>query len=211
VVQVDVVRRCSAGVKADCLSYHEGDCLGLGFAYGLGGGGAAFCLVQHLVRQFMHKGWELLGRRLAGKQGDLASVAHAKSGSDVLFELQRDAPSNDKIHKAVAVLSSAAGDAFGEFWKLRPFGLAYIEDIGGAEPNQNGLILCADVLLGFFALLPANPDYGSEDTDAVLTLLDLATKLVPRIEASNACCVRRQPCDLQKCCQSCNCETYPLR
>jgi hypothetical protein len=56
VVQVDVIRRCPARLKADGLSDDKGNCLGLGFAYGLGGGGAAFGLVQHLVRQFMHKG-----------------------------------------------------------------------------------------------------------------------------------------------------------
>jgi hypothetical protein len=49
--------------------------------------------------------------------------------------------------KAVAVLSGAAGDALGEFWKLLTFGLAHVEDISGAEPNQNGLVLSADVLL----------------------------------------------------------------
>ena len=86
---------------------------------------------------------------MARKQSDLASVAHAKGGTDALFELQRDALSDDKIHKAVAVLSGAAGDALGEFGKLFAFGLAHIEDIGGAESNQNGLILSSDVLLGF--------------------------------------------------------------
>ena len=38
----------------------------------------------------------------------------------------RDALSNDKIHKAVAVLSGAAGDALGEFGKLFAFRLAHI-------------------------------------------------------------------------------------
>jgi len=33
--------------------------------------------MQHLVRDFMDKGAELLGWGLAGKQNDLASVAHA--------------------------------------------------------------------------------------------------------------------------------------
>ena len=63
---------------------------------------------------------------MARKQSNLASVAHAKGGCNALFEFQRDALSNDKIHKAVAVLSGAAGDALGEFGKLLTFGLAYI-------------------------------------------------------------------------------------
>jgi hypothetical protein len=37
-----------------------------------------------------------------------------------LFELQRDALGNDKIHKAVAVLSGTAGDALGEFRSSLP-------------------------------------------------------------------------------------------
>ena len=56
VVQVDVIRRCPACVEADGLADYKGDCLGFGFAYCLGGCGAPLCLVQHLVRQFMHKG-----------------------------------------------------------------------------------------------------------------------------------------------------------
>jgi hypothetical protein len=45
------------------------------------------------------------------------------------------------------------------------------------------LILRADVFLGFFILLPAYTDYGSEDANAVFALLHLASKLVPRVEA----------------------------
>jgi len=40
------------------------------------------------------------------------------------LELQRYALSDGKIYKAVAVPSGTAGDALGEFWKLRPFGLS---------------------------------------------------------------------------------------
>jgi hypothetical protein len=56
----------------------------------------------------------------------LASVAHAKSGGDALFELQRDPLSNDKLHKAVAILSGTAGDALGEFRQFLAFGLGRI-------------------------------------------------------------------------------------
>jgi hypothetical protein len=69
--------------------------------------------------------------------------------------------------------------------------------IGGAEPNQNGMILNADVLLDFLVLLPAYPDHRSENADAVHTLLDLAGKLIPRINASNAGCVWLLPCDFE--------------
>jgi hypothetical protein len=95
-----------------------------------------------------------------------------------------------KIHKAVAVLSGIAGDALGELGKLRTFGLAHVEDIGGAEADQNGLILRADVLLGLFILFPAYANNGGQNADAVLALLDLSAKLVPRVESSNTGCVR---------------------
>jgi hypothetical protein len=65
--------------------------------------------------------------------------------------------------KAVAVLSGAAGDAVGEFWKLLTFGLAHVEDISGAEPNQNGLVLSADVLLGVLVLGHANRQVGDNE------------------------------------------------
>ena len=186
-------------LKADGLPDHKGDCLGLGFSYGFGGGGASFGLVQHLVRQFMHKSREFFSGRLAGQSKAILrfSVAHAKGGGDAFFELQRDALSNDKIHEAVAVLPGTAGNALGEFGKLFAFRLAHIEDIGGAESYQNGLVLSADVLLGFLILLPANPDHGSENANAAFTLLDLAPELVPRIKASNAGCVRLLPRNFQ--------------
>ncbi len=47
VVKVDVVRRRPACFKANGLSHHKGHGLGFGFAYRLGGGGAAFGFVQH--------------------------------------------------------------------------------------------------------------------------------------------------------------------
>ena len=66
--------------------------------------------------------------------------------------------------------------------KLRAFSLAHIENIRGAEPNQNGPVLSADVLLGLFILFSTYSDYGGQNADAVLALLDLAAKLVPRID-----------------------------
>ena len=141
---------------------------------------------------------KFLGRRLARKKDDLAAVAHAQRGGDALVELKLDALQLMTKSTSRSRYSPAlAGDALGEFGKLRAFGLAHIEDIGGAEPNQNGLILSADVLLGLFVLLAANADHGSKNADAVLALLDLAAKLVPRIQASNAGCVRLLPCNLQ--------------
>ncbi len=66
--------------------------------------------------------------------------------------------------------------------KLCAFGLRHIEDIGGAEPNQNARVLLGDVLLGFLVLLAANADDGSKNADAFLALLHLAAKLVPCVQ-----------------------------
>src|ERR1039457_3050372 len=59
------------------------------------------------------------------------------------------------------------------------------------------MILCADVLLCLFVLLALDADHWSKNTDAALSLLDSPFKLIPRIEASNAGCIRLLPCNLQ--------------
>jgi hypothetical protein len=50
VIKVDVIRRCSVCLKAYGLADHKRNGFGLGFAYCLGGRGATFGPVQHLVR-----------------------------------------------------------------------------------------------------------------------------------------------------------------
>ena len=45
----------------------------------------------------MHKGGELFGGGLSGKQYDLVSVAHAQSRGNALFELQRDSLPCDEV------------------------------------------------------------------------------------------------------------------
>src|ERR1035437_9858284 len=59
------------------------------------------------------------------------------------------------------------------------------------------MILCADVLLCLFIFLALDADHWSKNADTVLSLLDSPFKLVPRIQASNAGCVRLLPCYLQ--------------
>src|ERR1039458_4966918 len=59
------------------------------------------------------------------------------------------------------------------------------------------MILCADVLLGLFIFLALDADHWSKNADAALSLLDSPFKLVPRIQASNAGCIRLLPCNLQ--------------
>ena len=105
VVQVDVVSGGVASVKADSLRNNEGDSLGFRLADGLGGSCSALCFVEHFVCEFMDKGAELFGCGLSGKDGDAASVAHAKRWGDALLELKLDTLRNQKVDEAFAVLA----------------------------------------------------------------------------------------------------------
>ena len=78
-VQVDVIGGCGSGFQTNRLADHKRDGLGLRLPHHLGGGRAAFGLVQHLVREFMDKGGELLGLGLAGENGNPAAIAHAQA------------------------------------------------------------------------------------------------------------------------------------
>src|ERR1035441_5524879 len=59
------------------------------------------------------------------------------------------------------------------------------------------MILCAYILLGLFILLALDAYNRSKNADAALSLLDSPFKLVPRIQASDAGCIRLLPCNLQ--------------
>ncbi len=72
-----------------------------------------------------------------------------------------------------------------------------VKEIGRAESNQDGLILGADVFLGFCILLAPYANDRSENADTALSLLDLTAKLVPCVESSNAGWVWLLPCNLK--------------
>jgi len=59
------------------------------------------------------------------------------------------------------------------------------------------MILCPYILLGLFILLALDANHWSKNADAALSLLDSPFKLVPRIQASNAGCIRLLPCNFQ--------------
>jgi hypothetical protein len=156
---------------------------------------SALCNI--LVRQFVNERRKLLRCGLSRQNGNLPAVAHAQSGGDALFELQLDTLSDHKINQPLPVLAYAARDLFGQFGKFLAFGLAHVEHIRITEPNQHGLILSEDLLLGFFVLLAANANHGGEDADSALSLLDLAAKLVPGGQSGDAGCVWILQCDLK--------------
>src|ERR1035437_6990427 len=89
-IQTDVVRRIFPAVESDGRSDNKGNRFGFGLAYRLGGCDAPLGKVQHRMCEFMHKGGELFGGGLSGKQDDLVSAAHAQSWGNALLEFQRD-------------------------------------------------------------------------------------------------------------------------
>jgi hypothetical protein len=145
----------------------------------------------------MDKRAELLGCALTGKDGDSTAVAHPQCWRDAFLELKPYALGGEEVEQPLAVLSDIASDALRQSWKLFAFGLRHIEDIGRAEPNQYSLILSADVFLGLFILLALYANDRSKDADAALSLLDLPTKLVPRIQPRYSLSVRPLSGDLQ--------------
>jgi hypothetical protein len=131
------------------------------------------------VGEFMDKRAELLGCSLTGKDGDSAPVTYPQSWCNALLELKPDALGRNEVEQPLPVLPDTASDALRQFGKVFTFGLADIEDVGRTEPDEYGLILGTDVLLGLCTLLPTNSDYRSKDADAALSFPDLPAKLIP--------------------------------
>src|ERR1700721_84328 len=111
----------------------------------------------------MDKGAELFGCGLSGKDGDTASVAHAKCGGDALLELKLDTLRDQKVDEAFPVLAYFAFHPLREIGERCALGLGHIENVGRTKTDEYRLILLGDVLLGLAVLLLANPDLGSEN------------------------------------------------
>ena len=77
-IEIDVVGAGRSGFESNGLADDKGDSLGLCLPDYLGGRRPALGLVQHLVREFMDKGTELLGLGLSGENGNPSAVAHAQ-------------------------------------------------------------------------------------------------------------------------------------
>jgi len=94
------------------------------------------------------------------------------------------------------VVSNVAAD-LPQFRQALAVGLRNIEDVGRAE-TTNARVFC--VAMSFSALfvgLAPDADDGSEDANAFLALLRLASELVPRPQASDASRIRLLPCDFE--------------
>src|ERR1700723_3601750 len=74
----------------------------------------------------MDKGAELFGWDLSGKNGDPASVAHAKRRCDALFELKLDTLRDQKVEGAFPVLAYFAVHPLREIGERCALGLAHI-------------------------------------------------------------------------------------
>jgi len=171
--------------------------LGFGLAHGLGRGGPAFGFVQHFVREFVNQGAEFFCASLPWEQRDSASVAHAECRCDRLLELDLDSLRDGEVEQPFAVLAHVAAHLGCKLGKFFAFRLRDIEDVHGTEAYEDGLILSADVLLGFGVWLAPGTDHGSKDADAALTLFHSPAKLIPSVHSSHAGCVGALPGDLK--------------
>ena len=143
---------------------------------------------------------------LSGKNGNLAAVAHAKSGGDAVLELKLDTLRDGEVDEAFAVLAYVPLYPLGELRKLCTFGLRNVEHIGRAKADEDGCVDSCRVFaaLGFGVFLLAGADHRGEDADALLSFHNLAAKLVPRIQPCNAGRVWLLPCDLENVPESCS-------
>ena len=78
-IEADVVGAGAAGVQTNGAADNEGHGLSFSLAYGLGGGGAALCAVQHLVRlcRAVHKRIYVGLRFMLRKDSERASLLGA--------------------------------------------------------------------------------------------------------------------------------------
>ena len=169
----------------------KSDGLGFRLAHGGGGHGAAVARVQKFMRRFMDQTDQILGGRLAGKNGNPIAVAHAKSGRYVFVVFKGDVLRIKKGNQTVAVFAHFAGNVVLELGQVRAFSLCHIEDIHGAKANQHGRSLGVVVLLAaLVAVVLRAPlaNHRGENLNPFLATLYKAAKLFPRMESGNVGC-----------------------
>src|ERR1035441_1357111 len=122
----------------------------------------------------MHQRSEGFGLRLTGKDGNASAITYAERGRDLIGKAKFDTLFFNECQKTVVVLSCIALNVL-YLGKIGPICLLDIEDVGIPESDQNTGVLLGDVLLGFCVPLPLDPDYGSQNADALLALLHAAS------------------------------------
>jgi hypothetical protein len=95
------------------LADDEGHGFGFGLADLLGGEGAAFAAMQHLVSDLVDQRGEFLGGLHPGQQRDLAAVRQTLGGCNALGETQLDFLRLHELEEPFAVSAHVAAD-FGE-------------------------------------------------------------------------------------------------
>jgi hypothetical protein len=108
--------------QSDRLADHEGHGFRFGLADLLGGEGAAFTAMQHLMSDLMDQRGEFLGGLHPGQQSDLAAVREPLGGCNALGEVQLDVLRLHKLEQPFAVSAHIAAD-FGEGGEFLAFGL----------------------------------------------------------------------------------------
>jgi hypothetical protein len=184
-VKLDVVARCRAHLQTHGLTHDEGHGLGFGFAHGGGGDGAALGFMQQFVRRLVDQRGELLGLRLAGQQGNPATVGDAQRRGDIFADLKSDVLLCEKGNQPVAIAAYFTADGVLQLRQVHAFGLRVIEDIHGAEAHQHGLRLAVGCPFGLVLPAPVAGD-RSKNLDALLAPLHETAQFFPCAESGNA-------------------------
>ena len=145
--------------------------------------------MQQFVRRFVNQGDKLFRLRLAGKQGDLAAVAHAHRRGDSLVEFERDVLLRKKVNQPVALFAYFAGNVVLELRQFRALGLRHVEHMHGTETDKHRLRLGAAVRVGVLCglgVLPPVADHRRENLDALLAALHEPAHLFPCAESRYA-------------------------
>ena len=131
------------------MADHIGNCLGFGFADGLGGLAAAVTLVELFMAQLMNEYRKGLGRREARQQANATTGRDAVRGGDARVVLEGDARCRDMRLEPVGVVFRIALHA-GELGQWVSFGLGLIKKERRTEAPNSGLLVLAILGLGAF-------------------------------------------------------------
>ena len=161
--KLDVVLGRGSVAQPNRLADDEGHGFRFGLADLLGGEGAAFATMQHLVSDLMHERGELLGWLHPGQQRDLSAVRETLCGSNSLGEAKLDVLRFHELEQPFAVSAHVAVD-FGQGGEFLAFGLADVENVDGPEPVQRGLaVFCCGItrLVGRSSFVLRLPTIGA--------------------------------------------------
>lgn len=100
------------------------------------------------------------------EDGILVFVRDVTQDRLALLQLKQSALGADQVEQPFAVIPDIASCALRGLYKVIDLGLAEIKVLGGAEPDQDSLILSANILLSGEVALPVHPNDRFNDGNA---------------------------------------------